>query len=130
MRRAIAVTAGCLVIFAVPARAEDFSYTCTAKARKTEVNFTADLSNKQGGKVTGLRGKIEIDGKVFDSLEPKQVTQTWTSDREFNIQFGTDKNKDKWVMIVETKGSKNTDGMFYLTTEKDNVDGRMHCSVK
>jgi hypothetical protein len=131
MLRAIAVTAGCLVILAVPARAEDFSYTCNAKVRKTEINFTADLSDRQGGKVTGLKGKIEIDGKVFDSLEAKQVTQTWTSDHEFNIQFGRDTNKDKWVMVVETNGSKNTSGKFFLTTEKDKtVDGRMNCSVK
>jgi hypothetical protein len=131
MLKAIVATTGCLMFLAMPARAEDFSYTCNAKAKKTEVNFTADLSNKNGGKVTGLKGKIEVDGKTFDTLEAKQVTQTWTSDHEFNIQFGTDTNKDKWVMVVETNGAKNTSGKFFLTTEKDKtVDGRINCNVK
>src|SRR5262245_54847439 len=99
MLKAISIAAGCLLILAGPARADKFSYTCDANASKTKVNFTADLTDQQGGKVTGLQGSLDVDGKKFDDLKPSQVTQTWTSDTEFNIQFGTDASKDKWVLI-------------------------------
>ena len=88
MLRAIAVAAGCLMLLTAPVRAEDFSYTCNAKANKTTINFTADFSLKHGGKVTALNGSID-DDRFKETLKPSQVTQTWTSDQQFNIQFGT-----------------------------------------
>jgi hypothetical protein len=60
MLKTMAVAAGCLMLLAAPARAENFTYTCngTSKGKKTEINFTADFSAKYGGKVTGLKGAI------------------------------------------------------------------------
>jgi hypothetical protein len=134
MLKAISIAAGCLVLLAIPARAEKFSYTCNAKANKTEINFTADLTDRQGGRVTGLEGSLDVDGKVKETLKPSQVTQTWTSDTEFNIQFGTDASKDKWVLIIQTncpKNSKNCKGRFTLAFDKDKSrEGNIACSAK
>jgi hypothetical protein len=134
MLKVIPVAAACLMILVAPARAEKFSYTCNAKANKTEVNFTADLTDKQGGKVTGLEGSLDVDGKVKETLKPSQVTQTWTSDTEFNVQFGTDASKDKWVLIVQTncqKNSTNCRGKFALAFDKDKSrEGNIACSAK
>jgi hypothetical protein len=131
MLREIAVASGCLVLLTAPARAEDFSYTCNAKANKTTINFTADFSLKHGGKVTGLKGTIE-DDRFTEALKPSQVTQTWTSDQEFNIQFGTDASKDKWVLIVQTncRGTK-CNGKFQLVFDKDKTrEAAINCSTK
>ena len=87
MLRAIAVAAGCLMLLTAPVRAEDFSYTCNAKANKTTINFTADFSLKHGGKVTALKGSID-DDRFNETLKPSQVTQTWTSTNNSTFSSG------------------------------------------
>jgi hypothetical protein len=131
MLRAIAVAAGCLMLLTPPVRAEDFSYTCNAKANKTTINFTADFSLKHGGKVTALKGSID-DDRFKETLKPSQVTQTWTSDQQFNIQFGTDASKDKWVLIVQTNcRGTNCNGKFQLVFDKDKTrEATIACSAK
>jgi hypothetical protein len=134
MFRDIAVVTGCVAMLATPVQADTFSYTCNAKARKTEINFTVDFSNKLGGKVTGIKGTIAVDGNKMDNLEASQITQTWTTDTEMNLQFGTDTNKDKWILIVQTNGrkdAKSTKGDFWLVTRSDGTtEGKINCVIK
>ena len=133
MLRTIGAVAGCAVLLAAPARAEKFSYTCAARASGTEINFTADLSSNHGGTVTGVSGSLAVkDSKLEEKLSKSDVTQTWTSDTAFNIQFGSDNTK--WTLIVQTncpKKSKSCRGTFVVAFEKDKSrEGAIACTVK
>jgi hypothetical protein len=136
MLRAIALAAGCLVLVAGPAAAYEWGYDCTVKDKGTEIGLHSTFNSDDGGKLTNLTGDLAVkDWKLEEKLTRNELHQSWTTDRNFNIQIGTDRTD--WMLVIETacnpKNNKAPCKGSYLVTskkEKKSKEGRITCDSR